>query len=590
MNKKFLFMTMLTSLLMSACSQDEPNQKGEDKGEATTSYMAVNLVSSDESISRAQTGYEDGTTAENQITEVRFYFFNAAGGPVNVKLLDNEYVNFYDWTPESQSPDTNQDDDVEKKLPATIVINTKDGDKVPQMIVAVLNPTSALKAKKSQSLSSLESFAEDYADSDLTKLGKFVMFNSVYRKDGQKVCPVHITQANLAKSKEFAIANPVTLYVERSVAKVSMGVSIATDYDSEKKLLKLRNKKKEDGSLGDYITVDGKQVYLKLNSWSLTGETNSGRLVKKINPAWEMAWVQSATNPYRSCWAINDMNATNDYYSHGERIADGFGSDHYLYTNENAQLTDIDSTPGKAQNRTKVKIEAQLCDESGNPMTVVRHLGVLFLDTYVKPADQKAGHTPAEEMTNLPKLKESILSQLMGNKKYYYAVTTVEGKKIYTQISKEDLKIETVEQDPKEHKKAVNCYVYAQLTDAAKSKTWCVTSSEISKDPETPVPTATADAINADLANKGIVDQALAWPEGNNYYFFEILHNGSQAGVVRNHVYKTTVTGITGLGTPVYDPSIKVYPEKPESNDHYVAAEIMILSWHVVTNNYELEW
>lgn len=61
-------------------------------------------------------------------------------------------------------------------------------------------------------------------------------------------------------------------------------------------------------------------------------------------------------------------------------------------------------------------------------------------------------------------------------------------------------------------------------------------------------------------------------------------------GVVRNHVYDTKVTKIAGLGTPVYDPGLVIYPEKPSPNDHYIAAEIKILSWRLVSNDYELDW
>ena len=61
-------------------------------------------------------------------------------------------------------------------------------------------------------------------------------------------------------------------------------------------------------------------------------------------------------------------------------------------------------------------------------------------------------------------------------------------------------------------------------------------------------------------------------------------------GVVRNHIYETNITKIAGLGTPVYDPTKTIYPEKPENNDHFIAAQINILSWRVVKNDYELEW
>lgn len=33
-----------------------------------------------------------------------------------------------------------------------------------------------------------------------------------------------------------------------------------------------------------------------------------------------------------------------------------------------------------------------------------------------------------------------------------------------------------------------------------------------------------------------------------------------------------------------------IYPEVPDPNNHYIAAEIKILSWRIVSNDYELEW
>ncbi|MFR4025573.1 MAG: hypothetical protein ACLTZY_07555 [Alistipes indistinctus] len=49
---------------------------GEDNGngEANTSYMAVNLMSSDVTGTRAAAGYEDGSEAENDVEKVRFIF------------------------------------------------------------------------------------------------------------------------------------------------------------------------------------------------------------------------------------------------------------------------------------------------------------------------------------------------------------------------------------------------------------------------------------------------------------------------------------------------------------------------------------
>ena len=146
-------MSVLASLFITGCSQEEIAPGGENNGESTTSYLSVNLVSSDVMGTRADAlVYEDGSDVENHVSKVRFYFFNGLGGAVNVKLQNGRYVNYYDWTPNTSNPNdtpedpdqsdgTNTDDDIESKLKATIVINTKTGDGIPQRIAAVLNPT-----------------------------------------------------------------------------------------------------------------------------------------------------------------------------------------------------------------------------------------------------------------------------------------------------------------------------------------------------------------------------------------------------------------------------------------------------------------
>ena len=145
MKRNPLFMSVLASLFLAGCSQEEIVPNGEDNGtgEANTNNMVVNLMPSDVTGTRAANGYEDGTGDENKVTSVRFYFFNGVGGAVNVKLQGTSYVNYYDWTSGDgdQSNDTNDGDDIESKLKATIVINTQKGDGIPQRIAAVLNPT-----------------------------------------------------------------------------------------------------------------------------------------------------------------------------------------------------------------------------------------------------------------------------------------------------------------------------------------------------------------------------------------------------------------------------------------------------------------
>lgn len=556
MKRIFLFMSVAASVFIAGCSQEKITPDNNGNGEVTNSYMAVNLMSSDV-LSRTTESYEDGTTDENEVTSVRFYFFTENGAAANVKLKGNSYVNYYDWTPGETGND--KEADVEKKLAATIVISTKEGDNIPQMVAAVLNPSGLDDSSKS--LGQLKGITADYTT--LTSSGKFVMFNSVYGKGQEEVCAVPIKADNLQKTEDLARKNPVTIYVERSVAKVRVVLAKEIGFDNDNKLA--LNDKNETP-----ITIEGKQVYLKLGGWSLTADTSDGRLVKKIDLGWTSGWWNSS---HRSFWAINSDSAKNRYHNYAS-IDTQFSSE--IYTNENAAKL-ADATNGLAANNTKVIIKGTLCDENGIPFTLVRHVGAHMADTYSD-----------NEPDNLPKLKESILSQLKANDyNYYFETEETDGTKKRTQIGTDDIKIVIADQSASENSKS-NCYVYAQLTDEAAAKVW-YSSSDVSMTTPTE-----AKVINGKLKDKNVVDRALVWKSGMTYYYFEIVHHGTgetaTKGVVRNHIYETRVTKIAGLGTPVYDPKEEIYPEKPESNDHYIAAEINILSWRLVSNDYTLEW
>ena len=562
MKKYFLFMSVLASLFLAGCSQEEIAPDGEDNGsgETNTSYMAVNLMSSDVKGTRAAAGYEDGSEDENDVEKVRFYFFTANGAIAPVKLLSGSYVNYYDWIPgELDQSDDKDGDDTESVLAATIVISTKNGDKLPQRIAAVLNPTGL--EDKSMRLAELKTVVADYAATGLTSKGKFVMFNSVYGGANKtEVCAVPIESAHLQKKPEDAKKNPVTIYVERSVAKVK--VSLGTDVVSaSSNKLALKDKDNND------LKVGGEQVYLKLGGWSLTAETTKGNLVKDIDPTWTSDWWNgTGAFAHRSFWAINSKNATNDYSVSYDGITTSFAT--AKYTNENA----LDYDTGSPINRTKVILKGQLCKEDGSNFTIVRHLGAHFADTY--------SETPAD---NLPALKANILSQLTANGYNYYSG----NETTRTRLSANDLKIVIATPDDIENSKN-NCYVYAQLTDEAAQKTWYNSSDKAV------TTTITATEINNNLKDKDIVDWALVWKDGMTYYYYEIIHHGTgenaTKGVVRNHIYNTKITKIAGLGTPVYNPDEVIYPEKPDENDHYIAAEINILSWRIVSNDYALEW
>lgn len=88
-------------------------------------------------------------------------------------------------------------------------------------------------------------------------------------------------------------------------------------------------------------------------------------------------------------------------------------------------------------------------------------------------------------------------------------------------------------------------------------------------------------------------DKAEIRKDGRAYYYVPIKHLGgngelAEYGIVRNHFYKITLTGITGFGTPVYDPEKVVEPAVPTYEDTYLAARVQVLQWRVVNQNASL--
>ena len=113
----------------------------------------------------------------------------------------------------------------------------------------------------------------------------------------------------------------------------------------------------------------------------------------------------------------------------------------------------------------------------------------------------------------------------------------------------------------------------------------------------------TAAEANAALAK--YTETVEYWNGGRTYYFIPIVQNSALKvnpkdpkadpveylglyGVVRNHWYQLTVNSINGLGTAVPDPDEVIIPIIPEEKDYYIAAEINILQWKVVTQSVDL--
>lgn len=557
---KKLFLIPVLALALAGCSNDEAGVENSKKN-VDINYMAINLVTTPSTRAAADdASYEDGTTAENKVSAVRFYFFDASNNAVAVR----DGKSYYDW--DGAYNDGGKDaPNVEKIISATLVIETEKGHSVPKSIVAVLNPTSDLKETAINNVQALSDYVSE--SFKYVQNQDFVMSNSVYAKGSTAVKAVSV-EGHLYATADAAKNNPVNIYVERVLAKVNLKVDMATSG-------RANTYKTSTDSKYNY---DGKEIYVEFLGWNTTATTKKSRAMKEINPLWNEKLFGSVelwnyAPFFRSFWAMNPtLTWTGDYtYGPFDTASDATAANAFTtfdgsvstYVQENAS-GNYDSG-ADTEHPTQVIIAARLVDESGNAIEFANYA---FTDMAVE--DLPDAFAAASNVY--------IYENVQGGK-YTRIDGTYIDLKTATEVGKAD------ENTPGRY------YVYAQLNEtAAQGKTLVIGNAQGTTEG------ATKDDLNAELLKVG---RAKVWKGGNTYYYFDIAHLGAndvaatagKAGVVRNHVYKTVIKSLTGLGTPVFKPSETIYPEKPEDDeDTFIAADIRILSWRIVNQDVNLAW
>jgi hypothetical protein len=354
------------------------------------------------------------------------------------------------------------------------------------------------------------------------------MSNAVYADAaGQVVDAVDLTIANIAKNEADALANPVTIHVERVAAKVVYSADNGGKFAVEKE-------------------IEGKPVFAQIKDFVLYNDYQESWLIKRIDPTWTgIGFSWNDADWFRSYWA--------------QSLGKAFENNTFAWSAENTEIGEWDylgentrAWTKEADVRTKVIVKAQLVDTDGNPFEVVNWYGKDYIG-------------------------EGDLLKVVANtlKNTYFSG---DGSS-FTGLTDADIKcVARLATDAKAYE------VYFQLSDAGTNKNWY--KYENGNYTYIDVPT-----MNTALA---AVQPALVYKNGMTYYWLDIKHLGTagstaEYGIVRNHVYKVNISDITGYGTPVYDGTTDfIVPEKPEDIVTYVSAQINILSWRVVENDYDL--
>ena len=518
-----------------------------EKGELERSYISITLKS-DDSGSRADDEFEYGEAEERYVENVHFFLFkhDQTAFPVNGTSGKN-YLSFNiesNGTQPGESGEANEGPNVSDVKDKVLIFDNYKGE-YPAYIVAVLN-WDARHIQPSYTLDALYNTLAAIRNDN----NHFVMSNSVYADmQGKAVYATPLTIENIAKSEAEAKAKPVEIYVERISAKVE--VEANGDVAGSEATYNI------GASVGDVA------LYAKVLKWELHNDYNHSILLKHIYPErWgmgsEVGFLWNDPLRYRSYWAasyVGGFPADNHF-----NWADGYAPNtDVAYCGENTRPVVTDAEGNITSNpRTKVVVKAQLVKESGEPIEVAIWYGHNYI---------------GEEAvrTEIAKLLSSEIYYLEGGE--YKGVGATDIKAIAGSEAPEYADVEAYE-------------VFFQLSNEALAKEWFTFSHSEG------YVAATADAINARLAK---VEPALVYKNGMTYYYTDIKHLGradsdSAFGIVRNHIYKVSISKMSGLGTPVFDSDIDFEtPERPVDSNSYVAAEVRILSWKVVKNEYNIE-
>lgn len=570
-----LFPFACVALMMSACASDKEEIGSGTKPGSDPQYLAVNIVNVGATPTTRAAGYENGTAEESAIKKVRFYFFNGDGSPYLIKnpgmgVEGGGDKNWLEASPADDTPTSGTPSQIEKITQTVLVINGVQAA-APAAIVAVVNPetveATTLQNEKGGDVMRLSELrysavgSQFYKKDATGKESDFVMSNSVYVNAGEDVC-ASLVAGHVTTSAATAKAKPVDLYVERVVAKVTADVDNnafelgnGTNWNKTK-----YGTKNPVGKSGDY------DVYAVIEGWGLANENGKAEVEKQVNKTWTdgiLGFTPWTTADYHRCFweksvAIDAGPGANQPVNPTFNQLNAKMHD-VLYTLPNtpeSKVTDL-----KNNNLTKFAVAATLrykdADNNWHYAEICRYNGVSILG-----------------IDNLKRQVALTFSQ-------YY--TSTDGTN-YTQLSKDDINFKNPGGTMQQY------LVTPTLADAPTGTKY------YTKTTTGTTPTFT-EVDKAKVLAAIESDKAEIRKDGRAYYYVPIKHLGStkayadaiaEYGIVRNHFYKITLSGITGFGTPVYDPDKVVVPAVPTYQDTYLAARVQVLQWRVVTQSASL--
>lgn len=578
--KKIFFAAALVAMSFASCTNDEAGSAISAGGAGKKAYLKVDLKAAG-SFNKADVGsYVDGTAAENAISTVKFYFYDANGNAYTVGT-NPVNANSISFNPEATFASIEEVSDV-------VLVIKQSQVAPPAKVIAVINENESEKIA-GKSLSEVASTLV----SSLTDGTNFTMSNSVYVNgddvvvNAVEILPEHIFTTNDKELENVEVGTtfdpesistikhaqikPIEIYVERVAAKVEVKLENDGLYDTG---VTFDAKNTDSDSLA--ANVQPVKIYAQVLGWNVTNNTSKANVIKAIDPSWTglgfTPWNNAAF--CRSYWAKMDASVTPVHGYTFENLIGANMTNGYQYYFENtlqpAATRGNSVVAGEGDQNPQLLVAAQLVtvDKDGktSPIALGKWYGVTYTLDGLKTA---MVNTIASKLFVFDELNSEVDVTMSTDENIVYS------KKAYKSVTVDD--VDFVQASATEPD---NRY---EVSMVAKSGVEYYTPASIKNGNSV----ATADVVNAIFDG---VEVAQMWLTGYTYYYTDINHFGTAKGMVRNHCYEITIDAITELGTPVYDPKKIITPEPVDPQDALnLAAKINILSWSLVQQNVTLK-
>lgn len=212
-----LLLGLAAGLFFAGCSTDDLGNDSPTLDKDEIRYLNVSICASG-SATRAP-GFDAGTTTENAIDEVYFFFYDIDGNPTSQSIP----VTGLTFTDQGIT-----DPSVEKKANQTLTVQLKKGEKLPAYIVCLLNDYNSDYENNNMSelrLKTTTVIANNKAGTDYFKMNNSVYYgtNTVTGEQQVRLFGTPVQAEQLYRSQTDAEAHPaVNIYVERYAAKLSV--------------------------------------------------------------------------------------------------------------------------------------------------------------------------------------------------------------------------------------------------------------------------------------------------------------------------------------------------------------------------------